>query len=90
MIIRKSCLQDLPYIYEICLKTGASGKDATELFNDKNMLGSYYAAPYIVNSPKDCFVVVENGLVCGYILSLWEFYRGSRYGISADGGLLLV
>ena len=69
MIIRQSCIQDLPYIYEICLKTGASGKDATELFNDKNMLGSYYAAPYIVNSPKDCFVVVENGLVCGYILS---------------------
>lgn len=69
MIIRQSCIQDLPYIYDICLKTGNSGKDATDSFFDKNMLGAYYAAPYIVNSPKDCFVVVENGLVSGYILS---------------------
>ena len=69
MIIRKSCLQDLPYLYDICLRTGNAGKDATDLFEDKFMLGSYYAAPYVINSPEDCFVVVENGQVCGYILS---------------------
>lgn len=69
MLIRQACLQDLPYIYDICLRTGNAGKDATDSFNDKFMLGSYYAAPYVVNSPDDCFVVVENGLVCGYILS---------------------
>lgn len=32
MIIRQSCIQDLPYIYDICLKTGNSGKDATDSF----------------------------------------------------------
>lgn len=69
MILRESCIQDLPYIYDICLKTGNSGKDATESFYDKNMLGSYYAAPYVVHSPEDCFVIVESGLVSGYILS---------------------
>lgn len=69
MIIRKSCLQDLPYLYDICLRTGNAGKDATDLFEDKFMLGSYYAAPYVIHSPEDCFVVVENGQVCGYILS---------------------
>lgn len=69
MIIRKSTIQDLPYIYDICLKTGDSGKDATPFFEDAAMLGSYYAAPYVVHSPNDCFVVIEDGLVSGYILS---------------------
>lgn len=78
MEIRKSCIQDIPYIYRICLKTGASGKDATDYFNDGTMLGSYYAAPYIVHSPEDCFVIVNNGLVLGYILSTKDtnsFYK---------------
>ena len=68
-MIRATCIQDLPYIYDICLKTGNSGKDATDSFSDKNMLGAFYAAPYIVYSPQDCFVIIDNGLVSGYILS---------------------
>lgn len=78
MIIRESCIQDLPYIYDICLKTGDSGKDATSFYSDKYMLGSYYAAPYIIKSPSDCFVIVDSGFVSGYILcakNTNDFYK---------------
>ena len=75
MMIRVASVQDLPYIYDICLKTGNSGKDATESFSDKFMLGAFYAAPYIVYSPQDCFVIIDNGLVAGYILSTVDTNR---------------
>lgn len=66
--IRKATQQDLPYIYEICLKTGFIGKDATPLFNAPTMLGSYYAAPYIAFDADSCFVATLENIPCGYIL----------------------
>lgn len=63
---------DLPYLYEICLKTGDNGRDATDLFNDPYVLGQFYAAPYAWFEP-DCVLILEGehqGLTrpLGYIL----------------------
>jgi ribosomal protein S18 acetylase RimI-like enzyme len=63
---------DLAALYEICLKTGDAGGDATHLYDDPKILGHAYAAPYAVLEPELAFVLDdalggERG-VCGYIL----------------------
>jgi len=72
MHIRDYQISDLPYLYDICLKTGNSGEDATPLFHDPFMIGQYYAAPYAIFDPR-CVLVIEgaaNGVVrpLGYML----------------------
>jgi len=72
MNIRNYRETDLPYLYEICLKTGHNGKDATDLFYDPYVLGQFYAAPYAFFE-KDCVHILEGpfrGLQrpLGYIL----------------------
>jgi len=72
MDIREYREPDLPYLYEICLKTGDNGKDATDLYHDPYVLGQFYAAPYAFFEP-DCVLILEGayrGLTrpVGYIL----------------------
>lgn len=59
---------DLSQLYRICLMTGDSGVDATPLYNDPNLLGHFYAAPYAVLEPDLCFVLTNSGTPVGYIL----------------------
>ncbi len=59
-LIRTAEFSDLPYLYEICLKTGASGKDATEFYKNPYMLGQYYAANYLFFE-QDLFIVATVG-----------------------------
>lgn len=59
---------DLCALYRICLLTGDSGKDATQLFSDPDLLGHYYAGPYGVFEPDVCFTLTADGDPCGYIL----------------------
>jgi ribosomal protein S18 acetylase RimI-like enzyme len=70
--------RDLEALYEICLKTGDSGKDATGLYKDPSLLGKLYAAPYAVLERELCFVLEDDIGVCGYILGALDsdfFYR---------------
>ena len=67
-IIRPYKDSDLEKIYDICLLTGNSGSDARELYNDKKLLGHFYAAPYAVLEPDLCFIVTLGGIQSGYIL----------------------
>ena len=55
--IRHASLFDIPYLSEICLKTGDRGKDASEMYADPYMLAQFYAIPYVVYSPEYCYVV---------------------------------
>jgi len=66
--IRPAHLSDLPYIYDICLRTALSGKDATNEVNDKYMIGQYFAAPYVHFETDLCFVLTEKSIPQGYIL----------------------
>ncbi|MDR1956824.1 MAG: GNAT family N-acetyltransferase [Treponema sp.] len=59
-LIRPACGPDLPYLYEICLKTGDAGKDASGLFYDPLLLGQYYVAPYFFHDPGLCFVAEDD------------------------------
>ncbi|MGB3338399.1 MAG: GNAT family N-acetyltransferase [Devosia sp.] len=59
---------DLDALYEICLVTGDSGKDATPLHNDRKALGHLYSAPYGAIEPDQVFVAEDEQGVAGYIV----------------------
>ncbi|MBU1680822.1 MAG: GNAT family N-acetyltransferase, partial [Bacteroidetes bacterium] len=54
--IRNYHPSDLTALYRICLKTGNSGKDATDLHSDPEIIGHFYAAPYAVFEPELSFI----------------------------------
>ncbi|RCK78009.1 MAG: Acetyltransferase [Candidatus Ozemobacter sibiricus] len=60
---------DLPYLYEICLKTGHSGQDATALFEDPYLIGQFYAAPYAFFDPR-CVLILEGEVPGGIVRPL--------------------
>lgn len=66
--IRECTLADLPYIYEICWKTGYNGGSIEDFFTDKYKLGHYFAAPYLHYELECCFVVTVDNIPKGYIL----------------------
>lgn len=68
MTIRPAQLSDLPYLYDICLKTGLNGEDASDALRDPFMVGHYFAAPYLFFEPDACFVVDLDGRPSGYII----------------------
>jgi ribosomal protein S18 acetylase RimI-like enzyme len=55
-------------VYDICVRTGAAGDDATHLLRDPSLLGHVYAGPYVELVPDLAFVVEDNDGVAGYIL----------------------
>ena len=66
--IRSYHSSDNDHVYNICLQTGDSGKDATKLFNDPVVLGHIYAGPYMEYEPQSVFILNDDSGVCGYIL----------------------
>lgn len=61
--------EDLDALYDICLRTGAAGGDATDLVEDPRLLGHLFAAPYAVLEPDHAFVLDDgSGRVIGYVL----------------------
>ena len=59
---------DLDALYEICLVTGDSGKDASPLHNDRKAIGHLYSAPYGVIEPEQVFVAEDDVGVAGYVV----------------------
>lgn len=59
---------DLDGLYSICLKTGDSGRDATALHNDPQLIGHIYAAPYGVLEPDNVLVAEDEAGLAGYIV----------------------
>ncbi len=66
--IRPYSAGDLDDLYKICLETGDSGQDATNLYNDPRLLGHFYAAPYGVFEPESALLLEDDAGVCGYVL----------------------
>ena len=90
---------DLDALYDICLKTGDAGGDASGLHDDPRILGEIYAGPYAALEPHLAWVVEDGEGVAGYILGTadtrafearceaewWPPLRG-RYADTADIG----
>ncbi len=58
---------DLDACYEICLRTGDSGRDSTSLHTDPRLLGEVWVGPYLARWPEFAFVVEDEAGVGGYI-----------------------
>lgn len=69
--IRKFRLDDEYAVYDICLRTGAAGGDASDLYDDQRLIGHVYAGPYLRFAPQFASVVDE-GAVLGYILGVLD------------------
>ena len=63
---------DLEALYEICLRTGNAGQDASPLHNDRKAVGHIYAAPYGVLEPDKVFVAEDAAGVAGYVVGTYD------------------
>jgi ribosomal protein S18 acetylase RimI-like enzyme len=66
--IRPYRASDLDAIYRVCLLTGASGQDASELYKDHKLVGHMFAGGYGVLRPESALVVEDAEGVGGYII----------------------
>ncbi|MEK7686086.1 MAG: GNAT family N-acetyltransferase [Verrucomicrobiota bacterium] len=67
--------RDIDAVYEVCLKTGDAGQDATHLYSNPKALGHIFVGPYLRHEPELAFVL-EDGLgVCGYVLGALDSAR---------------
>lgn len=67
--IREVERRDLAALYEVCLRTGDAGEDATGLFNDPTLLGEVFVGPYVVLDGCIGFVPVDREGPGGYTLA---------------------
>jgi ribosomal protein S18 acetylase RimI-like enzyme len=67
--IRRCEKRDVDAVYEVCLKTGDAGQDATHLFDDPKALGHLFVGPYMALEPDFAFVLEDDQGVCGYTLA---------------------
>ena len=47
-MIRTATADDLDALYEVCLRTGAAGSDASDRFDHPKILGQVYVGPYVM------------------------------------------
>lgn len=66
--IRPYSPADLEALYDVCVRTAASGDDLTPLIGDARLPGHLYAAPYGVLQPQLAFVVHDDLGVGGYVV----------------------
>ena len=59
---------DLADLYDVCIRTGDGGQDATPSYADPSVLPAIFAGPYAVLEPELTFVVDDGTRVVGYIL----------------------
>ena len=66
--IRRVRPEDLDDLYDICLRTGDAGRDATAMYADPRLLGDLFVAPYAVLEPERAFVVDDGTRAQGYVV----------------------
>lgn len=60
---------DRPALYQICLRTGDNGRDATGRYADPELLGHVYVGPYLALAPQLALVLDRgDGTPVGYAL----------------------
>ena len=69
--IRVSARRDTDALYDICLRTGLHGEDASGVHRDPRLLGEVYVGPYLAYAPDLAFVLVdEDDAPLGYVLGV--------------------
>ncbi|UAJ80407.1 GNAT family N-acetyltransferase [Leifsonia sp. ZF2019] len=57
-------------VYAVCVRTGASGGDATGLYSSDDLLPDIFAGPYVAYQPDLAFVVDTGDHVAGYVIGV--------------------
>lgn len=70
--IRPAVAADIDAFYEISLRTGDRGGDASALYGDRRMVGHIYSAPYLRLRPDFCFVAEDGAGVAGFAVGAPE------------------
>lgn len=71
--------QFLPDLYRICLLTGDSGNDASDLYQHPELLGDVFAVPYVTLEPDLTFVLTDVAGACGYVLGTQDTRAFGRW-----------
>lgn len=66
--LRHAMPEDLPALYRVCLKTGDSGRDASAIQDDPDILGEIYVGPYVMLEPELAFALDGPRGPIGYLL----------------------
>lgn len=67
-VIRPCHSGDQPHLYDICLRTGDRGTDASTRCTHPELLGDYYAVPYAVRESELCLMLEMEDTPVGYVL----------------------
>ena len=71
--IESAGVKDQKDLYDVCLKTGNSGNDATGLHVSEEMLGDVYVGPYLEFASETSFALKDDmGIGIGYALSVLD------------------
>ena len=57
-------------VYDVCVRTGAGGADASGLYSDDDLLPDVFAGPYLEYQPDLAFVVDTGERVAGYVIAV--------------------
>lgn len=60
--------REVERLYDICLRTGADGGDATERYRNPRLLGEIYLGAYLAFEPDLAFVVDDGSGALGYVV----------------------
>jgi GNAT superfamily N-acetyltransferase len=74
-VLRHATSDDHAALSYVCLKTGDSGRDASEKEDDPDLLGTIYAVPYQVFEPNHAYVFDGPSGVEGYVLGALDSER---------------
>ena len=77
--VRPFAPSDVDACYEICLRTGDHGRDATALFTDPRLIGEAWVGPYLERWPQHAFVVADETAVGGYIVGAPDTEEHERW-----------
>jgi ribosomal protein S18 acetylase RimI-like enzyme len=77
--VRQARLDDENAVAAICLKTAASGEDATGLYSREDMPGLVWAVPYLYASIEHCFVAQIDGEVVGYMVTTPDSFAFQKW-----------
>lgn len=73
--VRIAAPADRDALYDICVRTGASGADATGLYRYPDLLGDVFVGPYLQLEPDLAFVVDGAAGPEGYVLGALDTKR---------------
>ena len=73
--IREVVVSDIDALYEVCLRTGDSGSDASALYQDTRLLGEVYVGPYVMLEGAIGLTAVDEVGPGGYALAAIDTRR---------------